>query len=81
MTDTLKLKSILLLNGYRQKDLADYLHISYQAINLKINNKRQFKLDEIAKICEFLNILDVQEKFSIFFAVKVDKNFMWYISN
>lgn len=72
MTDTLKLKALMLLQGFTQEDLAKYLGLSKQTINMKLNNKRSFKLSEIAKICELLLIDNMQERFSIFFANKVD---------
>lgn len=72
MTDTLKLKALMLLQGFTQEDLAKYLGLSKQTINMKLNNKRSFKLSEIAKICELLKIDNVQERFLIFFAEKVD---------
>lgn len=72
MTNTLKLKALLLLNGLNQEDLAKYLGLSKQAINMKINNKRAFRLTEISKICDLLNIDNVQERFAIFFVNDVD---------
>lgn len=72
MTDTLKLKALMLLQGFTQEDLAKYLGLSKQTINMKLNNKRSFKLSEIAKICDLLKIDNVQERFLIFFADRVD---------
>lgn len=72
MTNTLKLKALLLLNGFNQEDLAKYLGLSKQAINMKINNKRAFRLTEISKICDLLKIDNVQERFAIFFVNDVD---------
>lgn len=72
MTNTLKLKALLLLNGLNQEDLAKYLGLSKQAINMKINNKRAFRLTEISKICDLLKIDNVQERFAIFFVNDVD---------
>lgn len=72
MTDTLKLKALMLLQGFTQEDLAKHLGLSKQTINMKLNNKRSFKLSEIAKICELLKIDNAQERFLIFFADKVD---------
>lgn len=74
MTNTLKLRALLLTKGYTQKDLARCLGISVQSINLKINNKRFFKINEITKICEFLKIESIEERFLIFFADNVDLN-------
>lgn len=72
MTNSLKLKALLLLNGLSQEDLAQYLGLSTQTINMKINNKRAFKLQEITKICDLLKIDNIQERFAIFFVNDVD---------
>lgn len=72
MTNSLKLKALLLLNGLKQEDLAKYLGLSKQTISMKINNKRAFKLSEISKICDLLKIDNVQERFAIFFVDDVD---------
>lgn len=72
MTDTLKLKALLMLQGLKQEDLAKYLGLSIQTINMKLNNKRSFKLQEINKICNLLKIDDLQQRFLIFFADNVD---------
>lgn len=72
MTDTLRLKSLMLLQGLKQEDLAKYLGLSKQTINMKLNNKRPFKLNEINKVCELLKIDDLQQRFLIFFAYDVD---------
>ena len=72
MTNTLKLKALLLLNGLNQEDLAKYLGLSKQTINMKINNKRAFRLIEISKICDLLKIDNIQERFAIFFVNDVD---------
>lgn len=72
MTNSLKLKSLLLLQGVKLKDLANLLGVSIQTISMKINNKRPFKLSEILKVCEFLHIEDIQERFLIFFSNNVD---------
>lgn len=45
------LKSIMVLNGHTNKDLADLLEISEASVSAKINEKNtEFKQGEIAKI-------------------------------
>ena len=45
------LRSIMVLHGDLNKDLADYLGISEQSVSNKINeNETEFKLSEIKKI-------------------------------
>ena len=65
MTNCLKLKAEIIRNGFTQKELANKLGISFQSINMKINNKRQFKASEISKLSKILNIANVND---IFFA-------------
>lgn len=70
MTNTLKLKSIMVEKGFTQAELAKALNISEQSLNYKINNKREFKASEITMLIKLLSITNVSE---IFFAVKVSK--------
>lgn len=65
MTNSQKLKAEVIRNGLTQKELANKLGISFQSLNMKINNKRQFKASEISELSKILNIANVNE---IFFA-------------
>jgi len=69
MTNTLKLKALMVEKGFTQQQLAKKLGISEQSLNYKINNKREFKASEIQALTK---ILDVQDVDSIFFARDVD---------
>lgn len=69
MTNTLKLKALMVEKGFTQEQLAKKLGISEQSLNYKINNKREFKASEIQALTK---ILDVQNVDSIFFACDVD---------
>lgn len=63
-----KLRSIMVLHGDTNKDLAEYLGITEQSVSNKINeNGTEFKQGEIAKIKEKYN-LSAQEVATIFFA-------------
>lgn len=42
--------------GLNQDDVAKELGIDYSTFNLKINNNRRFYVDEVAKLCELLDI-------------------------
>lgn len=72
MINSLKLKSLILLNGYTQNDLASSIGISSQAFNLKINNKRSFKINEVMRLCELLDINNFKDCKVIFFNDCVD---------
>ena len=65
MTDTNKLKAILVENGLTQKQVAEKIGISSTSLNYKISNKRPFNSDEMFRLCDILNI---KEPRNIFFA-------------
>lgn len=71
MTSTLKLKALMLKQGFTQEDVAMRLGISAQSLNAKINNKREFKASEIQALMKILGI-PLQETYEIFFAHDVD---------
>ena len=70
MIQTNLLQSYFKRNGLRQEDVAKKIGISKQSLSDKINNKVQFKVDEVSLLCELLNISE--EKEQIFFAKKID---------
>ena len=62
------LRSIMVLHGDTNKDLAEMLEITEQSVSAKINeNKTEFKQGEIAKIVNRYNLSPEQTR-SIFFA-------------
>ena len=64
-----QLRSIMVLHGDTNKDLADYLGISEQSVSNKINeNGTEFKQGEIARIKTKYN-LSCEQIDNIFFAV------------
>lgn len=69
MTDTKKLRAIIVERGMTQSELAEKLDISLSAFNFKVNNKRPFNSDEMFKLCEILHIEDPKP---IFFANQGD---------
>lgn len=58
-----KLKSLLIINGMTQQDLANVLSLSTSALNLKINGKSEFTLTEAKRISDYfkMSIEDVFE--------------------
>jgi len=66
MTNTLKLKAIILEKGFVQEQLAEQLGIRSATFNYKLNNKTEFKASEIKKLTEILNLSDAEWK-QIFF--------------
>ena len=64
-----QLRSIMVLHGDTNKDLADYLGISEQSVSNKINeNGTEFKQGEIARIKTKYNLSSEQID-NLFFAV------------
>lgn len=57
------LKAKIAEKGSTQSEVANYLGISKQSFSYKINGVRDFKLSEIEKICNFLNISDKEPIF------------------
>lgn len=51
--------------GYTQREVAKMIGITYQSFSEKINNKSNFKVSEIIKLCD---ILDISDKDRYFFA-------------
>ena len=65
------LRSVMVLHGDTNKDLAEYLGITKQSVSAKINETNaEFKQGEIAKIRDRYN-LSADQVEAIFFGVKV----------
>lgn len=64
-TDSNLLRGMIATKGYTQKEIADIIGISRQSFSDKLNNKSTFKVSEIIKLCE---VLDITDKDRYFFA-------------
>lgn len=73
MTNTNKLKALLVEHGMTQDQLAEMLNITLQSMNLKINNKREFWGSEIFKIKQYFK-LTPEQVVQIFFALDVENS-------
>lgn len=71
MTNTKKLRALILERGLTQEQVAANLRITSASLNYKINNKREFKASEIKALVELLNIPDGDVSM-IFFTPDVD---------
>ncbi len=71
MTNTKKLRALILERGFIQEQVAAHLGITTASLNYKINNKREFKASEIHALIELLEIKD-EDVNGIFFALDVD---------
>lgn len=74
MTNTLKLRALLVENNLTNEDIAKKLGISKQSFSMKINNKREFKVSEIYKLSLLLNLSNSCDVITIFFANRVELN-------
>lgn len=72
MTDTVLLRQKLKDSGYRLQFIADKVGISRQTLSMKVNNDSEFTTGEVEKLCDLLDICDLEEKNSIFFAKEVE---------
>lgn len=71
MTNTKKLRALILECGLTQEQVAAHLGITPASLNYKINNKREFKASEIKALAELLNIPN-EDVTGIFFTRDVD---------
>lgn len=71
MTNSKKLRALILERGFIQEQVAAHLGITTASLNYKINNKREFKASEIHALIELLEIKD-EDVNGIFFALDVD---------
>lgn len=73
MTNTELLEQLINTKGIKKGKIAEKLSISYNTLKRKINNEVPFNAGEIALMCEILEIVSLEDKEAIFFAVNVDK--------
>lgn len=71
MTNTYLLERFIEKSGYKKAYIAAQLGISAYALALKINNKNEFKANEIDILCKLLKI-GIKDRMRIFFARPVD---------
>ena len=67
MTNTTLLERYIDKSGYKKSYIASQIGITAYGLNLKINNKSEFKATEIETLCELLNI-GIEDRMAIFFA-------------
>ena len=72
MTDSEELRKLIESKGLKMKYVADYLGLSAYGLQLKVDNRQEFKTSEVAALCELLEINSLMTKEKIFFAKKDD---------
>lgn len=70
MVNVNKIKGLMAENGISQQRLAFMIGMSTPSLNAKLQEKREFTVSEAQKICEVLDISDVE---SYFFTRSVEK--------
>ena len=68
MINTARLRESIASRGYKLSYIAEKLNISGTSLTSKLENRTSFKLDEVSKLCDLLEIRSLEEKESIFFA-------------
>ena len=71
MVDTKKLNNLIKDAGLRKDSIANALRITKQSLSNKINNRTEFKMDEVSVIREMLH-LDSDMMVTVFFATRLD---------
>ncbi len=69
MTDTIRLREKIRLSGYKLSFVADKVGITRQALCNKINNKSDFRADEIQALYKLLGMTP-EEREAIFLLAK-----------
>ena len=72
MTNSAELRARIDSLGLRYNYLAQQLGLTPYGLALKINNTNEFKISEVARLCELLNIKSLKERDRIFFAKNVE---------
>ena len=71
MVNSIALKKAIDISGIKQKVLANKIGITQNSLSRKLNNKSEFKLSEVEKLCVILDI-ESEAKDCIFFAQNVE---------
>ena len=74
MTNTTEIEAIIKSKGLKKKAIAQQLRLSSYGLALKLNNKNEFKANEITKLCDILGVKSLREKERLFFATEVEGN-------
>lgn len=67
MVNTNRLKGKIMEAGYSRKEFADKLGINENTLVNRLKGRSSFKLDEVGKMCDILNITSKDDVINIFF--------------
>lgn len=68
MTNSKLLRALIDEKGLKLKYVAEKLGLSPYGLQLKIDNRQEFKTSEVAVLCDVLEITSLKKKEEIFFA-------------
>ena len=66
LTDSEALRALIENRGLKMKYVADYLGLSAYGLQLKVDNRQEFKTSEVAALCELLEINSLMTKKKFF---------------
>lgn len=72
MTDSEKLKAIIAERGYELRNVAEQMDLSAKELQLRVDNRKEFRSGEVAALCDILDISSMEEKKDIFFTNEDD---------
>lgn len=72
MTNTVLLRKWIEESGYKLSFIAKTIGLSTYGLQLKIENRNEFKSSEIDGLCRLLGIKNLRDKDRIFFAANSD---------
>lgn len=72
MTNTEEIRKLIKNKGLKLSYIASQIGLSPRAFTLKLENKYSFTVEEVAKLCEVLEIKSLKERDRLFFAQKAD---------
>ena len=72
MTDTNAVRKIIKDKGLKYSYIAERIGITPYSLQLKIDNKREFTVTQVTKLCDLLHITSLTRRQELFFREKVD---------
>lgn len=72
MTNKKLLEMYIAKSGYKKEFIAKRIGLNYRTFKNRVDNVCEFKAGEIERLCNLLNINDLEERHRIFFASEVD---------
>lgn len=71
MTDSEKLKAIIAERGYELRNVAELMDLSAKELQLRVDNRKEFRSGEVAALCDILDILPWKKRGIFFLPMKM----------